>query len=126
MSPRLVGFSSLWMFIVGGTLGVFLDILNEIKVLRAINYKLRVIMGASAIVCLEFISGVILNMFLKFDIWDYSKNPFNLLGQIDLLHSLYWFIITPFGFWVGDIIRYYIFDEEKPEDIIYYYTRLIK
>ena len=122
---RLVGQSSLWMMLVGGILGVFLDILNEVKWLNKLSYRLKVFIGGTAIVALEFFSGCILNLWLGFDIWDYSKNFCNLLGQTDLLHAIYWYAITPFGFWVGDAIRHYVFEEEKPDKLFNYYKKLI-
>lgn len=122
---RLVGHSSLWMMLVGGCLGVILDNLNEIKWLRKLDYRLRVFIGGTSIIALEFISGCILNLWLGFDIWDYSKSFGNLLGQIDVMHSMYWYGITPFGFWVGDVIRHYMFDEEKPPSLGNYYKRVI-
>lgn len=50
---------------------------------------------------LEFIFGVIFNLWLNMNVWDYSNTPFNFLGQICLPFSLIWY-----GF---GIIIYYIF-----------------
>lgn len=42
----------------------------------------------------EFLCGVIVNLGMGLDIWDYSANPLNLLGQICLLFSFFWFLIS--------------------------------
>jgi uncharacterized membrane protein len=123
---RLVGHSSLWMMLVGGMLGVVLGLINERKSLKNIDYRLKVLIGGACITALEFVSGCILNLWLGFDIWDYSKAFGNLLGQIDVLHSFYWMGISPFVFWTDDVIRHYIFKEEKPKSLFSYYKRIIK
>ena len=124
---RLVGQSSLWMMALGGFLCVILDLMNERAWLRKIDYRLRVLLGGVVISALELAVGCILNLWLSFDIWDYSDAFGNILGQTDLLHFLYWVGITPFGFWLGDVIRYYVYDEARPEDsLARYYTKIFK
>ncbi len=46
------------------------------------------------ITVVEFTAGVILNLKLHMRIWDYSRLPFNLLGQICLLYSFFWFLLS--------------------------------
>ncbi len=38
----------------------------------------------------EFLVGLLVNLLLGWNVWDYSKLPFNLLGQICLPYSLLW------------------------------------
>ena len=40
------------------------------------------------------IFGVIFNVLLKKNVWDYSKMPLNLGGQICVLYSFFWAIIS--------------------------------
>ena len=42
---------------------------------------------------LELIAGVIFNILLRQDVWDYSNMPLNFLGQICLPFSAVWFIL---------------------------------
>lgn len=125
MDLSLIGHSSLWMLPVGGFLSTILGLFNEKKSLLKIDYRLRVVIGGIAITLVELISGLILNRLCGFDIWDYSKNPLNFLGQIDALHSTYWVLISPFVFWVDDVIRHYMFNEERPSRLFTYYKRII-
>ena len=62
----------------------------------------------------EFITGVIVNIWLGLGVWDYSTLPFNILGQICLPFSLLWIIISCLAIILDDYLRYWIFNEEKP------------
>ena len=68
--------------------------------------------------------GVILNIWLKLDIWDYSREPFNLYGQICLFYALIWFLLVPFNIYVDDYLRYRLFGEKKPEGLFQNYKDL--
>lgn len=58
----------------------------------------RCIKGAILITCVEFIIGVMVNRVLHWDVWDYSRSPGNLLGQICPMYFLLWyFLCYPIG-----------------------------
>lgn len=67
------------MFVLGGILALFIDLENEY-----IPWDMSLIkqgcLGAIAITTLEFMFGIILNIYLKLNIWDYSHLPFNIIG----------------------------------------------
>lgn len=46
------------------------------------------------ITAVELFVGIIVNIILKLDVWDYSLLPFNFLGQICLRYSLFWLILS--------------------------------
>lgn|SRR5574343_2115616 len=123
MKPALIGSSSLWMFVVGGILGLTLGKMNEIKCTRNLIYPINILVGGAVITFNELISGLILNKWLGFNIWDYSQATYNFIGQIDLVHSICWILLTPFVFWVDDVMKHYMFDEPKPDKLMYYYIR---
>jgi uncharacterized membrane protein len=123
LKPALIGQSSLWMFLVGGLLGLTLGKMNEIKTTRNLMYPFNILAGAAMITLNELISGIILNIWLGFDIWDYSSVTYNFLGQIDLVHSLCWIALTPFVFWVDDVMKHYMFEEPKPDKLFKYYIK---
>lgn len=56
-------------------------------------YK-KCLLGSAVITSIEYIFGVILNLRLKLKIWDYSDMPLNLSGQVCLLYSLFWAILS--------------------------------
>lgn len=55
---------------------------------------MKCLFGAIVITSLEFIAGCIVNLWLGWDVWDYSGLMFNLFGQICLPFSVIWFFIT--------------------------------
>ncbi len=55
---------------------------------KRLIYKCAV--GSLAVTSIEFIFGIIFNIMLKKQVWDYSDKPFNLLGQVCLLFSVLW------------------------------------
>ena len=59
---------------------------------RAINPLLFALIAAAVITTLEFIFGVVINMLLKMNVWDYSGVPLNILGQICLPFTAIWFV----------------------------------
>ena len=54
----------------------------------------KCLMGSAVITAVEFIVGCIVNLGLKMNVWDYNKMHFNLLGQICLLYSFLWFLLS--------------------------------
>lgn len=50
--------------------------------------------SALFITAMELTAGIILNIYLKMDIWDYSKMFLNFLGQISVFYSAVWFILS--------------------------------
>lgn len=47
-------------------------------------------LGVTAV---EFVFGVVFNIILKMNVWDYSGVPFNLFGQVCLLYTILWGIL---------------------------------
>lgn len=111
------GFSHWTMIVVGGICFVLIGLLNE--KMPKISLIKQMIYSTILITVIEFVSGCILNLWLKLDIWDYSDNAFNLLGQICLSHTVYWFFLSVVGILLDDYLRYKIFQEEKPKYVLW-------
>ena len=54
----------------------------------------KCIMCTLVITLLELITGCIVNIAFDLNVWDYSDRPLNLFGQICLLFSLLWFLLS--------------------------------
>ena len=54
----------------------------------------RCMLGGIAVTAVEFVFGVIFNLILRKNIWDYSKIPFNLGGQVCLLYTVLWSFLS--------------------------------
>ena len=107
------GFSHWTMFVVGGICFVLVGIINEAT--PKIPLLQQMILSAAIITAIEFVSGCILNIWLGLNIWDYSDEVGNVLGQICPSHTLYWFLLSLVGIVLDDYIRHYFFGEEKPK-----------
>lgn len=107
------GHSHWSMFILGGILFIEIGLLNEL-----FNWNMSLIfqgiIGSLIITVSEFIAGVILNICLNLNVWDYSDMPFNVLGQICLPFSLLWIFIAIAAVILDDFLRYHLFKEEYP------------
>lgn len=73
--------------------GLCFLILYEISAIGC-SHLLRALIGAAAITSVELLTGVLLNLVLGLDVWDYSDMPYDLFGQICPLYSVFWFILS--------------------------------
>lgn len=104
------GYSHWSMFILGGLCGVIIGLLNEKN--KTISVLKQGIYGALIVTILEFIIGYIVNILLRWNIWDYSNVPFNFLGQICLPFTIIWFILSVFCIYLDDFLREKLFKSE--------------
>ena len=102
------------MFLLGGLCGVLIGLLNELLPWEMRLYK-QVLIGDILVVSLEFITGCVVNIWLGWNVWDYSSLPFNLYGQICLPFALLWMPLVLVTIILDDYLRYWWFGEEKPK-----------
>lgn len=107
------GYSHWTMALLGGICFIAIGLINEIIPWEMKIWK-QCLIGATIITVLEFITGIIVNIKLEWQIWDYSQMPFNVLGQICLPFTLIWIAISFIAIIVDDYLRYMLFKEEKP------------
>ena len=117
------GYTHPSMFVVGGLCGMLIGLINNIAPSKAL-YK-QCFISTIIVLCLEFISGYILNIKMSLNIWDYSDLPFNLMGQICLLFSVFWFFLSIIAIWLDDYLRYKFYGDKKPKDLFEYMKNLI-
>ena len=107
------GYSHWTMFLLGGFCFLCIGLINEFFTWEIKIWK-QAIYGTALITVLEFFSGCIINIWLGWNVWDYSNVPFNVLGQICLPYIILWFPLTIVGIVLDDYLRYWLFNEEKP------------
>lgn len=107
------GYSHWTMIILGGLCFVAVGLINNILPWNMV-IELQALIGAVLITSLEFVVGLIINVNLGWDIWDYSNVPFNFLGQICLPFSLLWYMLSIIVIFTDDYIRHIFFNEKKP------------
>ena len=82
-----------WTMIITGGI-CFLALFRIFKKVQNIKLIYKCVIGSTVITAIEFIVGVIVNIQLKMDVWDYSSMPLNLWGQICPVYSVLWFVLT--------------------------------
>lgn len=107
------GHSHWTMFILGGICFVCCGLLNEV-ISWEISISRQMFYGATIITLLEFITGCIVNLYLGWNVWDYSDVPLNIYGQVCLLFSIAWYYVSGLAIVLDDYLRYWFFGEEKP------------
>lgn len=107
------GYSHFSMFILGGICFILIGLINEYFTFKMPLWKQQLI-SAVIVTIMELLAGIILNIWLGLDIWDYSNLRCNLLGQITLQYSILWFFLSLPAIILDDYLRYWLFDEEKP------------
>ena len=76
------------MMIAGGLAFVLFSIVSER--LRGKNILVKAAVCGLGVTAIEFVFGVIFNLWLKMNVWDYSYMPLNILGQICPVFTLMW------------------------------------
>lgn len=84
------GYTHPSMGIAGGLCLIGIYYINKLNCSRFI----RAFLSTLLISFTEFIFGVVLNIILHLNIWNYSSIPLNFMGQICLPFSLLWFILS--------------------------------
>lgn len=100
------------MAIVGGICFLLIGSLNEINN-KKFYIEVEVLIGLAIVLAVEFISGCIINLWLGLNVWDYSDQPLNILGQICALYALYWIPVVLFAIYFDDLLRENLFDEKR-------------
>ena len=108
------------MIIVGGVCFVSLGLINKYYFASNSSILIQLIISCLVITVLELISGLVLNFGLGLDIWDYSGIKFNILGQICLKYSIFWFFLSLPAIVFYNYLRHWLFGEKKPK---YKFTR---
>ncbi len=85
------GYTHWSMVLTGGAVLVLMNLINQTK---GINIFVKCLLGTVIITSLEYSVGMIVNVALGWDVWDYSDKPFNLFGQICPQFCAAWFLLS--------------------------------
>ena len=86
------GYTHPTMALAGGLSAVLLFRIN--RGLAGGALPLRLLASGAAVTLIELLFGVIFNLGLGMEVWDYSDLPLSLLGQICLPYSLLWCLLA--------------------------------
>ena len=104
------GWSHWSMFILTGFLGVFcVDSINNTLSFDC-DYIVQILISTILCTIGEGISGIILNVWLQLNVWDYSKMTFGtfFFGQCNVLFCFAWMLIISIIIFYCDAYNYYI------------------
>ena len=96
------GYTHWTMALTGGAVMVLLNLINRSG---RLNLFVRCLLGAAVITSLEFAVGMVVNVALGWNVWDYSDKAFNLYGQICPIFSLGWFFLSIPAFWICGFVE---------------------
>ena len=115
-----IGLELLWrghshwtMFFLGGACFVSIGLINELIPWCMPIWK-QVTIGVAIITAFEFLTGCVVNLWLGWNVWDYSGMPMNLLGQICVPYMLLWIPVAVLAIVLDDWLRYWMFNEARP------------
>lgn len=112
------GYSHYTMIILGGICFFIIGLLNENIFNWDMSIPSQMLFSSIIITLLELLFGIILNLWLELDIWDYSKEPYNLFGQICLLYSVFWHWLSLIAILLDDWLRHKLFGENYKEYVL--------
>lgn len=111
------GYSHWTMLLLAGVLFIIIGLLNEIWSWN-LKFRYQVLISTAIATTLELFTGLIVNVCLGWNVWDYSDVPFNFLGQICLPYTFLWVALSTVAIILDDALRWKIFGEEKPHYIL--------
>ncbi len=87
------GYSHISMFLLGGLCFFLVGGVSYLLGDR-VPLVVKMLIGTLIITLGELLTGMVVNMWLGMDVWDYSSQKYNYLGQICLMFSAMWFLLT--------------------------------
>ena len=101
------------MFVVGGLCFLMITAIDSVPLFGG-SLLLEAPICAAFVTAAELISGIIVNIFMNLDVWDYSDMPLNLWGQICLPFSAIWLALAIPAALVSRLMRHFVFEEDLP------------
>lgn len=107
------GRSDVSMLFCGGLCFMGIGLINELFPMSMPLWMQCFIGGILVVTPIEYIFGILFNS--DYSVWDYRDQLFNINGQVCLLFSLLWCLVSVIAILLDDYLRYWLFNEEKPK-----------
>ena len=108
------GFSHWTMFVLGGICAVFCVWQGLVLKWREPLW-IQIIRCTIFVIAGEFITGIVVNKWLRWQVWDYTDQPFQLFGQICAPFAIIFSGLCALGIIGGGYFVHLIYGEEKPD-----------
>ena len=113
-----VGLEYLWrgrshisMFVLGG---LCFWLIGQLDRNRTVPIAAQAILGAVIVTALELLTGLIVNRWLHWNVWDYSTLPLNFHGQICVPYFLLWIPVSAAAVFADNSLRLLLFRTPLP------------
>lgn len=101
------------MFLVAAVAFIAVGLLNEFLSWET-SLIWQVLIGVAFATLVELLTGLVVNCWLGWGVWDYSEMPGNLWGQICPQFSAAWSPLILLAIVLDDCIRWRCFGEDRP------------
>ena len=92
------------MFVLGGICFLWVGGINSFFRVKPPLW-LQMVLGGIFITLSEFICGLIFNIWFGLKVWDYSKLPYNIMGQICPMFIFIWVMLSLPAIVLEDAVR---------------------
>lgn len=106
------GFSHISMGLLGGLTMLVITTLNNAR-RHGFPFAVQIIITTAFITSAELVTGIIININMKLNVWDYSDMPMNYKGQICLPFVFFWILLSLLGTVVDEVLRYSFFHTDR-------------
>lgn len=107
------GYSHISMFFAGGLCLILVGAIQNLLGNSASIVGQMLLCGLM-ITAIEFIFGAVVNKYMQLNIWDYSGEQYNFKGQICLLYSNMWFLLSCPMIILHDYMEYILLGQSLP------------
>lgn len=108
------GFSHWTMFVLGGICAVFC-VWQGMMLKWKEPLWIQIARCTIFVVAGEFITGIVVNKWLGWQVWDYTDQPFQLFGQICIPFAIIFSGLCALGIIGGGYFLHWFYGEEKPK-----------
>ncbi len=82
-----------WTMVIAG--GVCFILFSRVAdELKSSPLVIKALVSAFGVTLVELIFGIVFNIIFRMGVWDYSREKFNLFGQICPLFSFFWILLS--------------------------------
>lgn len=101
------------MFVLAFVVFIAVGLFNELLSWET-SLVWQVLIGVAIATLAELLTGLVVNVWLGWGVWDYSHMPGNLWGQICPQFTALWASLILLAIVLDDVIRWRFFGEERP------------
>ena len=108
------GFSHWSMFVLGGIALWFCTWQGFVTGWKDPLWR-QVLRSIVFVTALEFLTGLVVNKYLRLAVWDYADQPFQLFGQICLPFTIVFSGLCALGILLGGFLLHMLYREKAPQ-----------